>query len=497
MMRWMLIALLLAGGDALAGEVGINLAAVSYYSSEYPFVDVFRNSQPLMSQKRGAEYGRGGPIDLREDGYPKKLAEGQSVDAIVMANNPHYPGGKYVCLYKGKGRIRFKLDGKVMKSEPGRLEVQATPSRSGMMLVIEQTDENDPIHDVRVMRAEFEKTHEKEPFDPTFLKTWSGMKVLRFMNMMRTNGSQVREWSDRPKAVYQTQGTQKGVALELMIDLANKLGSDAWFCIPHLASDEYVREFARLIKARLDPRRKVYVEYSNETWNRSFAQAVYCITKGMELKLSNNDRQAGLRYQAQRSLEIFAIFEEVFGGKERLVRVLGVQFANEWGSDQVVGWKDAPRRADALAVAPYFAMPVNDRSAQAVVGMSVEQILDATRTELLKNEATLKRQVERARRHGLKLVSYEGGQHLVGVGAVSNDMLIVAKLHAANRHPRMYELYHEHYRQWVNAGGGLHVFFESAKTPAKSGSWGLQEYEGQPLESAHKLRAVREMVEGK
>ena len=493
---WLVAMLLVAGGRALGAEVGINLASVSYYSAEYPFVDVFRSSQPLMSQKRGKEYGQGGPLDLREDGYPRRLPDGQYVDSMLMMGK-HAPGGKYVCLYKGKGRIRFKLDGKVTRQEPGRLEVEFTPTGVGMTLIIEETDEKDPIHDIRVMRAEFEKTHESDPFDPTFLRTWSGVKVIRYMDWMRTNGSKITEWADRAKVSHQTQGTPRGVAIEHAIDLSNRLAADPWFCIPHRASDDYVREFARLVKARLSPARRVYVEYSNETWNGSFEQAQYCISKGKELKLSNNDREAGLRYQTQRALEIFAIFEKELGGQERLVRVLGAQWGNDWASEQVIAWKEAHRHADVLAVAPYFAMPVNDQNAEAVKGMSVEQILDATHADLLKGKATLARQAARAKKYGLKLVAYEGGQHLVGVGRVMNDPAVTDLLHSANRHPRMYDMYRQHHRIWTEGGGGMYVHYQSTKPPAKSGSWGLQEYQGQPLESAHKLRAVREIIEGR
>ena len=76
MTRWLLIAIILTGGRTLRAEVGINLAGVAYYSTEYPFVDVFRLSQPFMSQKRGTEYGQGGPLELRDDGYPKRLVGG-------------------------------------------------------------------------------------------------------------------------------------------------------------------------------------------------------------------------------------------------------------------------------------------------------------------------------------------------------------------------------------------------------------------------------------
>ena len=88
---------------------------------------------------------------------------------------------------------------------------------------------------------------------------------------MHTNGSEIRTWDDRPKPDDATF-SKKGVALEVMIDLCNRQQADAWFCMPHLADDDYVRNFARTVKEQLDPSRKVYVEYSNEVWNSQFPQ---------------------------------------------------------------------------------------------------------------------------------------------------------------------------------------------------------------------------------
>ena len=62
-------------------------------------------------------------------------------------------------------------------------------------------------------------------------------------------------WADRPQPGDAVYTSDRGVPVERMIDLANVLQADPWFCIPHLAEDDYVRQFATLVKARLDPRR--------------------------------------------------------------------------------------------------------------------------------------------------------------------------------------------------------------------------------------------------
>lgn len=55
---------------------------------------------------------------------------------------------------------------------------------------------------------------------------------------------------------------------------------DAWVCVPHLADENYIRSMAQLFRANLDPDLKIYVEYSNETWNWIFQQTHYLNDNG-------------------------------------------------------------------------------------------------------------------------------------------------------------------------------------------------------------------------
>ena len=51
---------------------------------------------------------------------------------------------------------------------------------------------------------------------------------------------------------------------------------------------------------------------------------------------------------------------------------------------------------------------------------------------------------------------------------------------AANRDPRMGELYLRHLAHWQASGGDLYVLFNSMGEYTKWGSWGLLEAEGVP-----------------
>jgi len=111
------------------------------------------------------------------------------------------------------------------------------------------------------------------------------------------------------------------------------LKADAWFCMPHMADDDFVYRFAKVVKEKLDPSLKVYVEYSNEVWNGIFPQHRYAAEQGQKLGFGEKPWEAAWRYTAYRSVQIFRIWEEVFGGTKRLVRVLPSQAANPYVSE--------------------------------------------------------------------------------------------------------------------------------------------------------------------
>jgi hypothetical protein len=84
-----------------------------------------------------------------------------------------------------------------------------------------------------------------------------------------------------------------------------------------------------------------------------------------------------------------------------------------------------------------------------------------------------------ARSHGLELVAYEGGQHLVGLAETLNDKSVNELLMAANRDARMGEAYALHLDDWQAAGGGLYNLWNSVSPYTLWGSWGLKEYRDQ------------------
>lgn len=497
----LLLVLCAARLDAAPNEnsaLGINIAGVTYWSAEIVFVDLFKHSQTFKSQAPGKGYAQGGPLDLTDDGWVRSLrGDGHFADSIILSRpRLGYPAGVYTCLYEGKGTIQFGYRMKVVEESPGRIRVEVSGDVDPLMLRITETDPADPIRNIRFILPGFEDTYRDQPFHPEFLKRWGKFKVLRFMDLQRTNGSEQTNWSDRATPIRQTQGNEAGVAIEYLIQLANTLDADPWFCMPHLATDDYVRRFAELVRTGLKPGLKVYVEYSNECWNGIFAQARYCREQGKRLGLSDNDYQAQLRYFSKRSVEIFHIWEEVFGGTDRLVRVLAAQSANPWTSEQVMDFEKAYEHADVLGIAPYFGGDIGDPKRQdEVARMTVDQVLDKCAEYIAEGNKTIAQQARLAKERGLRLVAYEAGQHLVGHGGAENNKAMEDLFQAANRHPRMKALYQDYLAGWRTNGGTLVAIFSSLGSWSKWGSWGLMEYHGQPVDEAPKYQAVVEFLD--
>lgn len=469
----------------IKARLGMNLAGPADWMTELPFVDVFRTSRPWISQKKGTAWGQGPALEIDALGWVKRLELGCYAESMLCTIPAgHYPSGVYTVLYEGEGKIDFARNAKVKESTPGRLLVDVDSSKGGFSIQIHETNPANYIKNIRVIMPGFASTWEKEPFYPPFLKRWAGFACFRFMDWMHTNNSEIRTWSDRPTLRHATF-SKRGVALEWMIELCNRQKIDPWFCMPHLADDDYVRNFAKMAKERLDPSLKIYIEYSNEVWNGQFKQSHYAGEQGVKLGIGPKEKpwEAGWHFTAVRSVQIFKIWEEVFGGHEQFVRVLPSQAGNTGVSHGVLKFRDATKNADALAVAPYMPYSIGhgktaDLAAQ-MKDWTVDQMLDHfEKTAFADSLDRMKKDKAVADQYGVKLIAYEGGQHMV---AFLRDQELVKKIsatmHACNRHPRMGEMYWKYYDQWAQIGGDVFAVFSSIGAYSNHGAWGLAEFQ--------------------
>jgi hypothetical protein len=219
------------------------------------------------------------------------------------------------------------------------------------------------VRNVRFLLPGTEASHASNPFNPAFLKTANPFSTLRFKDWASIDDSTVVNWSDRSLVSNQSYASTRGVPIETMIALANTLRVNPWFCIPHQATDTYVREFATLIYSKLDPTLKPHIEYSNEVWNTGYPQTTWALAQSDKLGLPKVSGMPAAFY-GQRSAEIFKIFQQVYGATDsaRLVRVVAGQAVWTQFLQSALSWKDTAANADVLAIAPYFSARRRPRS---------------------------------------------------------------------------------------------------------------------------------------
>jgi hypothetical protein len=275
-----------------------------------------------------------------------------------------------------------------------------------------------------------------------------------------------------------------------MIALANELGADPWFCMPHRADDDYIRRHAELVRDRLNPDAKVYIEYSNEVWNTQFGQHDYIRKLGDGKTFSDEFFDAW----AERSRRTFEIWAEVFGedAERRLVRVAGVHLQNPWIAKKLIPRLDG--QFDAIAPSAYFGI-TRKQGKKLTAASTAGEILDLCEQNIRSSNR------DWYAKHGqmasdwssklgrpIRLISYEAGQHLSANG--DDNLPYYDALIRAQSHSRMYGLYLMNMRLFEQAGGDLFVAFNDVGKPGKFGSWGHLEYQTQPVGDAPKFKAL-------
>lgn len=516
--------------------LGTNLAAIQDWSTQLPFLDHFKLSRSWITQANRGDPDYNGEwstneydlIEFDEHGWVKSLPAPEDPPVytkvstfVLTADTPNsLPAGKYVVLYDGEGTLEYSMDGAKIAEEstPGRDTIDFNPTGKGILITLAATDPNETgnyLRNIRVIRADQENLYNSgEIFNPLFLQKTDDFSAVRFMDWMETNNSTQKEWIDRPE-VEDASYAEHGVPLEVTIDLANKLDADPWFNMPHQATDEYIANFAQIVKEQLEPELKAYVEFSNEMWNWSFDQTRYAQQKAQERWGIGGDGY--MQWYGMRSAQTSDIWEGVFGDeKHRVVSVISTQTAWE-GLERAVldapAWvaegNEAPYKhgIDAYAITGYFGRELGLAENTATVeswlsepdggfSKAFEQLrygnLLANSKSLEEVQDLFEYHANVSQERGLQLIAYEGGQHVVGVGGIVNNDTLTNFFMELNRRPEMYDLYTELLNDWEEAGGTMFAHFSDIGEPRKWGSWGALEYLGQ--DGSPKYDALKDFI---
>ncbi len=346
----------------------LGLAGVNDWSVQQPFLDVMKTARPWVGHLPD-QWGGWEEADLRAagaldaNGWPVKLPpEITGISTLVLTDLPADAGGvagQYVLTWQGKGTLKVEGLASVLEEAEGRMLLDYAPGDGAVILTITQIDAADPIRNLALVRADrAEALAAGEIFNPDWLARIEGARGLRFMDWMATNNATLSTVAEMPKATDYSWA-RNGVPVEVMVALANRLKADPWLTLPHAASDDLVRAYAAVVKDKLDPGLRVWVELSNEVWNPQFAQAQWADAMGRERW---GQDATWLQFYGLRAAEVMGVFAEAMGGTDRMVRVIGTQTGIKGAEVDILtapllvaeGGKPPYESFDAYAVTGYF-----------------------------------------------------------------------------------------------------------------------------------------------
>jgi hypothetical protein len=511
----------------------MNLQPVSYFSSELPFLNVFKEAGVWITH--GAQYDTGEEkyLKLDADGWPTTLTavndsnsqQFTSVGVLLLRNLPqtvngYYPAGQYVVLYDGQGTLSYTFDAALVSSSPGRDVINvATPTYDGGIdLRITATDPNHTgnyLRNIRMVKAENEALlNAGQVFSPRFLGLLRNFRALRFMDWFGTNGNTLASWSNRPLRSNAFWGTSKGVPIEVAIQLANTVSADAWLNVPVMADNNYMTQMATLVYNLLGTSQKAYVEFSNEVWNTGFSQNSYAIAQGQAMfPTATNKWYAGDEWYGMRVAQMADIWYGVYGSSafnSRVVVVMAGQAANTDVLKQELNtpdWKGAGNgpaanhHIGAAAIAPYFFATPSTADLAKMLAAPDGGLSDIFGTvhsqsgftsipdggQLGRSNGWISSHNSLLSAYKIPLVAYEGGQSLQAFPTIPAGSPQLNLLIQANRDARMGTAYTDYLNGWKSSGGTLFMHFNDSFPASQYGEWGALESVMQttnPLSSA-------------
>jgi hypothetical protein len=206
---------------------GINITAASAYNTGPLFVDMMKSAQPF---KRTETLKSG--IEFNSTGYPVSIPMDTKVESFYMTGfkKGEIPEGHYTVLYDGEGQLEF-FDTEVVSEEQGKYVIDITfpadASRLNKSVIIKATNPSNPIHNIRILMAggicandplqhassanqcfgnfmSFSDHYKDIIYNPDMLRFLKNFSTVRYMDLMQTNNSIVREWDERPMLSDQT-----------------------------------------------------------------------------------------------------------------------------------------------------------------------------------------------------------------------------------------------------------------------------------------------------
>lgn len=306
-----------------AVTVSANVAGLEF-NAAVPFVDMMRQSRPWSAPSTPWEGMPAAGVDPRT-GWP--LSDfGVTIDAPAVANQTYSLRavcGSQPAVQVGPGHCPLA---NVAWDPSSRVFTADVVSCLNGSLMLTFLNTSTGCQNVSLLLPGFSFANGDETrLNPEYLKLFAPLANqnppahLRFMNWLGTNGSPEQTWAQRhtpgwgasyawgppcdplgPPGLNCSDPENKGkcfsdqpdpthpfwpgkvfgkaVPHEAIIQMANELKIAPWInvpwgaCVTDAGCTAYVTALAQLYKAQLHGSLPVYIEYSNEVWNPSFAQ---------------------------------------------------------------------------------------------------------------------------------------------------------------------------------------------------------------------------------
>jgi hypothetical protein len=382
-----LLAALLSFSHAAGARsgMGINLDAVAYWQSDWPFIDELKRAggwstrcDPWATPTTCKDFAAGtssndtlehAKVPWDENGYAMRLPAATDTTVkfrmlsalLFQGNGGSHPAGRYVVLYDGDGTMRYSGAGTKVEAEskPGRDVVEVTNAPGlGMRLDITRINEANHLRNIRVIGPggvcadapkawvtdasrcasgaykSLEELSATQTFHPAFVGDLNGFRTLRFMKWSSANTAKITSWAQRPQVGDALWNTEEGVPYEAMFELARATGADPWISLPLQIDDDFARQLGQLAKRSLAPGAKLYFEYGNEPWNQAppYSEAGVMFEAKAKAKWPGATMpmwQQRLNWYAYRSVQLCRIVKAEFGAEASRVKcVANSQAAN-------------------------------------------------------------------------------------------------------------------------------------------------------------------------
>lgn len=468
-------------------DLGMNLDVNRDWARELVFVDCMKSARRFGTA--ATPWDQAAPVDA--DGWPTG-----DFGVVVFTNIPS-AAGTYLLSWRGTGTVASLSNTSLVQdaaydaatdTSSARVVVQTPTGPQGTYgLMLRFTGTRDGARHIRLTRPGY--PHDTpQVYHAPFLERLRPFRVLRFTQFLATQETRVTEWADRTLPSDATQTGFSGCALEYLVDLCNLTGKDLWVNVPDEATDDYVRELARLLKSRLDPNLAVYVEWTNEPWNwnpsypqtrRNFDAARVEGNAGPsalnDFGATMNEGYWAWRRWARRTREVSNLFREVYGDAAMMRRVrpiLSPQFGYQYMGFHQLEWLNrtyGPPRQYLYGIAGgiYFGLRPADRTR---TDLTVDDILRLTTEDVdlylptfrvdptfsgALNWGNLPWMPTLARYYGLRSLAYEGGPDTSGAESLD------AKV-AAQHDARMGEQIHRVLTTWYAEGNDVFLYYKMA-----------------------------------